>query len=164
MEAAASGNIVGLACLMSPFGPTLHLPRCERLSAVGKERKSCSLIAEHPACVLDPHFIGDAGPRQPHKLGKRRVWPARATRQRRNEAGHSRVAVSIERAQVDRVRGPSKQVIVIQKQDCAGLVLVHTVPSSTWVVQGDQQKTLEWDGPAPVSAGLANDDIYVSND
>jgi hypothetical protein len=38
---------------------------------LGKERKSRSLIAEHPACVLDPHFIGDAGLRKPHKLGER---------------------------------------------------------------------------------------------
>jgi hypothetical protein len=41
---------------------------------LGEERKP-SLIAEHPACVFDSH-LGDAGPRQPHKLGKGSVWPA----------------------------------------------------------------------------------------
>jgi hypothetical protein len=40
--------------------------------------------------------------------------------------------MTVERAKIDRVCGRSKQIIVIQKQDCAGLVLVHAVPSSTW--------------------------------
>ena len=34
--------------------------------------------------------------------------------------------MTVERAQIDRVCGPSKQIIVIQKQDCGGLALVHT--------------------------------------
>jgi hypothetical protein len=29
------------------------------------------LLAEHPAPVLLVHFVGDAGPRQPHKVGER---------------------------------------------------------------------------------------------
>ena len=39
-------------------------------------------------------------------------------------AGHhpSRFGITVERAKIDRVCGPSKQIIVIQKQDCAGLV------------------------------------------
>jgi hypothetical protein len=41
-------------------------------------------------------------------------------RERRNKASHGRVAVTVERAQVDRVCGPSKQIIVTQKQDCSG--------------------------------------------
>jgi hypothetical protein len=35
--------------------------------------------------------------------------------------------VTVERAKIDRGCGPSKQIIVTQKQDCAGLALVHAV-------------------------------------
>jgi hypothetical protein len=52
--------------------------------------------------------------------------------------------MTVERAQIDRVCGPSKQIIVIQKQDCGGLALVHTVPSPspspTWGVEGTNEK------------------------
>jgi hypothetical protein len=49
--------------------------------------------------ALDPHFIGDAGPRQPHEFGEWRIRPTRAAGQRGNETGHGGVAVTVERAQ-----------------------------------------------------------------
>ena len=59
--------------------------------------------------------------------------------------------MTVERAKIDRVCGLSKQIIVIQKQDCGGLALAHTVPSPTWVVKGTNKKRWKWDGPARVS-------------
>jgi len=32
-------------------------------------------LAKHTPRVLDPHFVGDAGARQPHELGEWRVRP-----------------------------------------------------------------------------------------
>ena len=54
--------------------------------------------------------------------------------------------MTVERAKIDRVCGPSKQFIVFQKQDRGGLALVHTVPSPTWVVKGTNKK--RWSGAA----------------
>jgi hypothetical protein len=54
--------------------------------------------------------------------------------------------MTVERAKIDRVCALSKQIIVIQKQDCGGLALVHTVPSPTWVVKGTNKK--RWSGTA----------------
>jgi hypothetical protein len=76
--------------------------------------------------------------------------------------------MTVERAKIDRVCGLSKQVIVIQKQDCAGLVLaknagvgragscviIHAVPTSSL------HPCLVF---SQINAGLANDNIYVSD-
>jgi len=63
-----------LLTVFTDAGPPLHAALVRRS------------LAKHSPAVLLAHFIGDAGPRQPHELGKRRVRPARATRQRGNEA------------------------------------------------------------------------------
>jgi hypothetical protein len=60
--------------------------------------------SKDPSGLLDPHLVGDAGPRKAHELGKRRMRPARAAGQRRDQAGDRGVAVAIERAQVRRRR------------------------------------------------------------
>jgi hypothetical protein len=59
------------------------------------------LIAKDSSCVLDPHLVGDARFRQAHRFGERCMGPARAARQIWDEAGHCRVAVAIERAQIN---------------------------------------------------------------
>jgi hypothetical protein len=43
----------------------------------------------------------------------------------RNVPESRRVAVTVERAQIDRVCGLSKQIIVTKKQGCGGLALVQ---------------------------------------
>jgi hypothetical protein len=63
------------------------------------------LIAENPTRVLFAHLVSDARPRQAHELRERRVRPARATRQGGYEARHCRVAVAIERAEVEGLYG-----------------------------------------------------------
>jgi hypothetical protein len=61
--------------------------------------------------VLDPHFVGDAGFEQAHEFGERRVRPARAAGQRRDQARDRTVAVSVERAQVNVSRGAAGRAI-----------------------------------------------------
>jgi hypothetical protein len=61
-----------------------------------------ALLADPPiAAVLADEILGDADLRQAQQFGERRVRPAAATRQLWNERGHLRVAVPIERPQVD---------------------------------------------------------------
>src|SRR6516165_6323715 len=77
---------------------------CEAASVSHKifvKRRHC-LLPKHPPPVLLAHFVGDARPRQAHEFGEWRVRSARSARQRRNEACHRRVGVTVERAQVDR--------------------------------------------------------------
>ena len=89
----------------SQFGPSLHLLRCKRMSVVGgrAEVTSLPLVAEHLARVLDPHFVGDAGPGQTNKFGEWRVRSAGAARQCWNEAGDRSVAMPIQSAKINRV-------------------------------------------------------------
>jgi hypothetical protein len=87
------------------IGPSLHLPRCERTSVVGgrAEVSSSALLAKHSARVLDPHFVGDAGPGQMNEFGEWRIRSAGAARQCRNEAGDGSVAMPVEPAKINRV-------------------------------------------------------------
>jgi hypothetical protein len=60
-----------------------------------------AILAENAPPMLLAHLVRDAGPRQPHEFGERRIRPTRAARQRRNEAGQRGVAVAIKRPQID---------------------------------------------------------------
>jgi hypothetical protein len=50
--------------LHNKIGPSRHLLRCNRMSVVGgkAEIMLLRLNPEDATCVLDPHFVGDAGP------------------------------------------------------------------------------------------------------
>jgi len=71
--------------------------------------QSVDLFAKNPPPVLLTHFVGDAGSRQLHELSERRIRPARPARQRGNETGHGSVAVTVERPQVNRIRGAASR-------------------------------------------------------
>jgi hypothetical protein len=59
------------------------------------------LIAKDPSRVLDPHLVGDAGFRQSQEFGERRIRPARAAGQQGDQTSDRRLAVAIQRAQVN---------------------------------------------------------------
>jgi hypothetical protein len=46
------------------IGPSRHLLLCEPMSVLGgkAEIAPLRLFAKDATCVLDPHFVGDAGP------------------------------------------------------------------------------------------------------
>ena len=46
-------------------------------------------------------IFGNARLRQAYEFGERRIWPARATRQRGHKGGHGRAVVPVEPPQVD---------------------------------------------------------------
>ena len=75
------------------------------------EARAGSLLAKHSPRVLDPHLVGDAGFGQAHELSERRVRPARAAGQRRDQARDRGVAVSVERAQVNVPSGAAGRAI-----------------------------------------------------
>ena len=58
-------------------------------------------FAKHSPRVLDSHLVGNAGFGQTHEFGERRVRPARAAGQQRDQARDRTVAVSVEGAQVN---------------------------------------------------------------
>jgi hypothetical protein len=63
---------------------TWHLERCThepdwRVTANDtrdRTRQTLMSFAQYATTTFFPHFVGDAGPREPHRLGKRCVRPA----------------------------------------------------------------------------------------
>ena len=101
-------------CCDAGFTPTWirMLPRSrDRRRAFGSK-------ADVTLLNFDVRFTSESG-----RSWTRLRCPLRANNRRYLEIGMS--------AKVDRVCGPSKQIIVIQKQDWGALALVHTVPSPT---------------------------------
>jgi hypothetical protein len=94
-----SGNIL-ICQLVSKIAAALSTNRAtvvtRNLPSVALNR-GAQLIAKHSPRVLDPHFVGNAGFGQAREYGERGIWPARAARQRRDQARHRGVTVAIER-------------------------------------------------------------------
>jgi len=87
-------------------------PKCPfnagRAIMILAEADSASL-AEHSPPIFLTHFVGDACAGQPYQLSKGRIRPARAARQRGNEAGHGRIRVTIKPTQINRADHPASR-------------------------------------------------------
>jgi hypothetical protein len=80
-------------------------------SGLPLNRERAALFTKHSACVLDPHLVGDAGFGQAHELSERRVRPARAAGERRDQARDRGVAVPVQRAQVNVPSGAAGRAV-----------------------------------------------------